>query len=61
MPGVFKIKINDGIINKILNRSNLTAKKIIKELKNPKNLKNYKIHLISYNLPIIGKFIEKTN
>lgn len=58
MPGVFNIKINDGIINKILNRSNLTAKKIIKELKNPENLKIYKIHLVSNNLPIIGNFIE---
>ena len=59
MPGVFNIKINDGIINKILNTSNLTGKKIIKDLKNPENLKNYKIHLVSHNLPIIGKFIEK--
>ena len=59
MPGVFNIKMNDGIINKILNTSNLTGKKIIKDLKNPENLKNYKIHLLSHNLPIIGKFIEK--
>ena len=59
MPGVFNIKINDGIINKILNSSNLTAKKIINELKNPENLKIYKIHLVSHNLPIIGEFIEK--
>ena len=58
MPGVFNIKINDGIINKILNSSNSIAKKIINELKNPDNLKNYKIHLLSHNLPIIGKFIE---
>ena len=58
MPGVFNIKISDGIIKKILNTNNLTAKKIIKELKNPENLKIYKIHLVSNNLPIIGNFIE---
>jgi len=59
MPGVFNIKINDGFIYKKLNPNNLTSKKIIKELKNDKNLKNYKIHLNSYKLPIIGQFIEK--
>ena len=40
MPGVFNIKINDGIINKMLNRSNVIAKKIINELQNPEILKN---------------------
>ena len=59
MPGVFKIQINNEIINKILNTANLTAKQISNELKDEENLKKYLIHVNSYNLPIIGKFIEK--
>lgn len=59
MPGVFKIQINNEIINKILNTTNLTAKQISNELKDKENLKKYIIHVNSYNLPIIGKFIEK--
>ena len=60
MPGVFKIQINNEIINKILNTANLTAKQISNELKDEENLKKYLIHVNSYNLPIIGKFIDRT-
>lgn len=59
MPGVFNIVIANKIVYKILNDINKTGIQILCELKDKKNLDKYIKELNSYNLPIIGKFIER--
>ena len=57
MPGVFNIKIENDIVYKELNIKNPTGRNLKNKLSNnEKEINEYKKHLDSYKLPIIGKF-----